>query len=118
MNEETTIPAETGDSVPGESSALEVEATDPSVVPEALIPVETEMSLADWFTEPTEAASGSETLPYYAIEETVAETVVTVTVDVIQDGVWSIINADLFGSFLICGTLVGCTLLRNIYGLK
>lgn len=40
----------------------------------------------------------------------------TITVQVIETVVQEIIHADLFGSFLICGTLVGLALLRKIYG--
>ena len=54
-------------------------------------------------------------------EETVAETVpetVTqeITIEVIQDLTWGQIHADLWGSFLICGTLIGLALWRNIHG--
>lgn len=40
----------------------------------------------------------------------------TITVQVIESVGQEIIHADLFGSFLICGTLVGLALMRKIHG--
>lgn len=40
----------------------------------------------------------------------------TITVQVIETVGQEIIHADLFGSFLICGTLVGLALMRKIHG--
>ena len=40
----------------------------------------------------------------------------TITVQVIETVVQETIHADLFGSFLICGTLVGLALMRKIHG--
>lgn len=51
-----------------------------------------------------------------AIPETVAMTTEPVYIDVIQDTGNALIHANLFGSFLICGTLVGIFLLRGRYG--
>lgn len=49
--------------------------------------------------------------------ETVPEsTPEMVYVEVIQDIGSAIVHADLFGAFLICGTLVGIFLLRGRYG--
>lgn len=50
------------------------------------------------------------------IEETVAITTEPVYIDVIQDTGNALIHASLFGSFLVCGTLVGIFLLRGRYG--
>ena len=44
---------------------------------------------------------------------TVLETESIITVEVIESIGSDIIHADLFGSFLICGTLVGLALLRD-----
>ena len=44
------------------------------------------------------------------------ETTGTITVQVIESIGSDIIHANLFGSFLICGTLVGLVLLRKIHG--
>lgn len=113
MNEETTLPSETGDSLPSESTALSLEETDPTVVPET---VTTEKSLADWFTDPTEVTEAIEGLPFYVSEETVSETVAPETVQVIEEWGSGIVHSTLFSGFLICGTLIGCTLFRKIYG--
>ena len=113
MNEETTLPTETWDSLPSESTSLALEATDPAVVPET---VTTEKSLADWFTDPTEVTEAIEGLPFYVPEETVAETVVPETVQVIEEWGSGIVHSTLFSGFLICGTLIGCTLFRKLYG--
>lgn len=66
------------------------------------------------------------TIPVFAEEasepsttelETVPEsTPEMVYVEVIQDTGSAIVHADLFGAFLICGTLVGIFLLRGRYG--
>lgn len=58
-----------------------------------------------------EEATIYEDLPGAATEE--AE---TITVQVIESVGQEIIHADLFGSFLICGTLVGLALMRKIHG--
>ena len=113
MNEETTLPSETGDSLPSESTALALEETDPTVVPET---VTTEKSLADWFTDPTEVTEATEGIPFYVPEETVSETVAPETVQVIEEWGSGIVHSTLFSGFLICGTLIGCTLFRKIYG--
>lgn len=120
MNEETTLPSETGDRLSSESSSLEVEASDSPVVSETLrpgfVPVETEKSLADWFTDPTELTEATEGIPFYVPEETVAETVAPETVQVIEEWGSGIVHSTLFSGFLVCGTLIGCTLFRKIYG--
>ena len=48
--------------------------------------------------------------------EAVPETVAVVTVDIIETASSNIAHASLFGSFLVCGTLVGIFLLRGRYG--
>ena len=113
MNEETTLPSETWDSLPSESTSLALEETDPAVVPET---VTTEKSLADWFTDPTEVTEAIEGLPFYVPEETIAETVSSETIQVIEEWGSGIVHSTLFSGFLICGTLIGCTLFRKIYG--
>lgn len=49
-------------------------------------------------------------------EEAVQETFSVVTVDDLQSVTADIVHADLFGAFLICGTLIGLALLRTRYG--
>lgn len=113
MNEETTLPTETRDSIPSESTSLALEETDPTVVPET---VTTEKSLSDWFTDPTEVTEATEGIPFYVPEETVSETVASETIQVIEEWGSGIVHSTLFSGFLICGTLIGCTLFRKIYG--
>lgn len=60
----------------------------------------------------TEEATIYEDLSGAATEETEG----TITVQVIETVGSEIIHADLFGSFLICGTLIGLALLRKVYG--
>lgn len=57
-----------------------------------------------------EAASEEWTL------EPIQETEAVVVVDATAQYVTDLIHADLFGSFLICGTLIGLSLLRGIHG--
>lgn len=45
--------------------------------------------------------------------ETALETESIITVDVIESIGSDIIHADLFGSFLVCGTLIGLALFRG-----
>lgn len=114
MNEETTIPSETGDSVPSESSALEVEETNPASVFET---VDSSQGLEPYFTDPTTGTEAAETLPYYVtVEETVAETVDPVTVEIVEALRYDIVFSNLCSAFLICGTLVGSIIFRKIYG--
>ena len=72
-------------------------------------------------TEAAEAADGAltsgtiyEDLSGSNIEETVAGTVISLE-DLERVGS-DVVHADLFGSFLVCGTLIGLALLRNIHG--
>lgn len=48
--------------------------------------------------------------------EAVQETFSVVAVEGLETVASDIIHADLFGSFLICGTLIGLALFRRIYG--
>ena len=49
-------------------------------------------------------------------EETIAVELVPITVQDFRAGVNDICAASLFGSFLLCGTLIGLAILRKIYG--
>lgn len=49
-------------------------------------------------------------------EETIAVELEAITVQDFQAGVADICATSLFGSFLLCGTLIGLALLRKIYG--
>ena len=106
MNEETTVPSvsevETIVTLPTQEETFEIvdgPLTEPSAAP-----------------EPTQETI-YEDLTGAAITETTPETVTQeITIEVIQDLTWGQIHADLWGSFLICGTLIGLALLRNIHG--
>lgn len=96
MNEETTLPSEVpADPVPEtvtEAAAEVTEATDGALI-EATI---------------YEDLSGSEE------QETIAGTVISL--DDLERVSSDMLHADLFGSFMICGTLIGLFLLRGIHG--
>ena len=87
MNEETTAPAEI--------------VTDPVAEP-VTEPVQTEDSILDLEVEST--------------GETIVMELETVTLVDFQQGVSDICHVNLFGSFLLCGTLIGLALFRRIYG--
>ena len=122
MYEEPTVPTETGDRVPVESTPLEMESSDPALVPEI---VDSSQGLLPYFQEAMEQANAA-TDPTASTEynsfldlmpqETVAETVAPVTVEIIEDLRYDIVFSNLCSSFLICGTLVGCILMRKVYG--
>lgn len=95
-----------------------LEVTETTVAPETIsedIPTEETYEILETVADlPTEGVL-LETRPE-AISETVAMTTEPVYIDVIQDTGSALIHANLFGSFLICGTLVGIFLLRGRYG--
>lgn len=96
MNEETTLPAE----MPSDP--------EPSVAPETDA-AEAAENLDGALTEGTiyEDLSGAN------YEETTAQVICQDDLEAVGS---DIVHADLFGSFLICGTLIGLALLRNIHG--
>ena len=77
-------------------------------------------TVAEPVTEPvqTEAAASDLQLDLNeeVYEETIAVELQTVTLVDFQQGVSDICNISLFGSFLLCGTLIGLALFRRIYG--
>ena len=78
------------ENIPGETGQPAPQETEAETVP-----------VDDWtVTEGTEPT-----------EETEA-----ITIQEIQDIGSAIIHVNLFGSFLICGTLIGLALLRKVYG--
>lgn len=90
MNEENIIPT----TVP----------SDP--VPESVTePVQTEAAASDLLDL-------TEEVP----EETVTVELQALTLVDFQQGVSDICHVSLFGSFLLCGTLIGLALLRKVYG--
>ena len=70
--------------------------------------------------EPAPQESQGETAPAddWAVDEATepTEEVETITIQVIESIGSDIIHADLFGSFLICGTLIGVTIWSKFYG--
>ena len=106
MNEETTVP-----------SVSEVETI-------VTLPTQEEtFEVIDWsVTEPSAAPElTQETISYdfpgTTLVETTPETVTQeITIDVIESIALDQMHVSLFGSFLICGTLVGLALLRDRHG--
>lgn len=109
MNEETTIPSE--------------EVSDPGTQP-ATAPNETEAAATGDGTVTEEDNEISETVADIPTEEYVLEdgteateeTVSVVTAEVVYDAALTVAHADLFGSFLVCGTLIGLMIFRGRYG--
>lgn len=109
MNEETTIPTE--------------EVSDPGTQP-ATSPDETEAAATGDGSVTEEDNEISETVAELPSEELVLEdgteaseeTLSLLTAEVVQDAAIAVAHADLFGSFLVCGTLIGLALLRKVYG--
>ena len=109
MNEETTIPAETEidydfESFPPEDQET-IAPTDNGVVVEETVAE----IVSETVAEETEA---EDPVPM----ETVAMTTDPVLINVITGAASEIAHVNLFGSFLVCGTLVGLFILRKIYG--
>jgi hypothetical protein len=74
---------------------------------------------AEPVTEPVQteaAASDLLDLTEETPEETIAVELQTVTLVDFQQGVSDICHVSLFGSFLLCGTLIGLALFWRIYG--
>jgi len=104
MNDETeNVPGEAGEPVTQATEATTVPVDDWTVteetneIPETMADVPTEESVLEDLPEST--------------EETVS-----LTIQVIEEYGSGMIHANLFGSFLVCGTLIGLFLWRNIHG--
>lgn len=133
MNETNPMESTDVETIPTESATLATEGTDPTV-PDETIPEtgpdptqETEVDP----TQPTppetvetypedlydEGQEGIEATIYedFSGSEVAATEEVTV-IEVIETAGNDIAHASLFSGFLVCGTLVGLALLRNIYG--
>lgn len=98
------------------------EATDPVAEP-VTSPDETEAAASGDGSLTEDENEVSETVAYIPTEEFVledgseaTEETVSITLADIQAVGSDIVHADLFGSFLICGTLIGLALLRKVYG--
>lgn len=99
--------------------------TEEPTVPEAetSLPSETEVASPGDGPVTEETYEISETMAYISSEELVledgseaTEETVSITVQDLHSLGSDIVHANLFGSFLICGTLVGIFLLRGRYG--
>ena len=103
-DENENVPGTTGEPAPQESESSPAETDDRAVteetyeIPETMADMATEEPVLEDLPESTEET----------ISLTVQETIELVGSD--------ILHADLFGSFLVCGTLVGIALWRKIYG--
>lgn len=121
MNDETMVPI--AETVPELTEAIATEVpetapqtTDGTITTETTVPESVETFPEDTFPAVTEDViwedfSGS------TIEETVAVTTEPVIiVEVIESAASDLAHVNLFGSFLISGTLIGLFLLRGIHG--
>ncbi len=120
--DETTISTTAATTQPVETIPETMQpVTDPeeTSVPETTVleTVEPETMETAAYDEPAETLDYeiSETTEFVP-EETVAMTTEPVYIEVIQDSAMAVAQTNLFGAFLICGTLVGIFLLRGRYG--
>ena len=123
MNEETTVPSETAVDETGVPLTTEVpesvpETTDWIVAPETTEAAPTSPPV---FYQPPASSTLLEDVYASAYEETLAETVPEtttqeITIEIIESIALDQIHVDLFGSFLVCGTLIGLALLRDRHG--
>lgn len=103
-----------------EETVLETEIQSDSTTEPTPSPDETAADqIGDWTVasdpEPEETEVLETTIGAFP-DDTVPETSELITVEVIESVGSDIVHADLFGSFLICGTLIGLALLRRIHG--
>lgn len=118
MNEETTVPME--ETVP---ESIEPPATEiPQTAPET---TDGTVEATEPITEPPATSAPviqatdptQETIFYDDLTAATEETTeAVVIVDVIETAATDLAHVNLFGSFLICGTLVGIKLLEKING--
>lgn len=92
------------------TEAVDSEASIPATteVEESVSPSTVETVIQDY----PESENSMESTP----TETVPMTTEPIYIDVIESVGNDIVHSSLFGSFLICGTLVGLALFRRIYG--
>lgn len=119
------MPTETSEAIVETTQAV-VEMTDPVSVPTEELTVPTIEVIETSIPEETHEIS--ETVAYLPtqgvvledyqenLQETVPVTTEPVLIDIIETSSNNIVHASLFGSFLVCGTLVGIFLLRGRYG--
>lgn len=113
MNENPTVP-ETIPGVPPGQASPAGEGSDPAA-PDVLDQEPAVTEVTNEISETLADISGTE----FVLEDSqdpTEETVSLTTQDLILSVGSDIAHTNLFGSFLICGTLIGCALLRKIYG--
>lgn len=132
MNEETVLETTIQTDPPTEPATEPVQTettpsdpglvTEPTVVPETVPETTAAESAPETLSEEDpEELDGTEATIYEDLivsenEEYTAATEAVNVVEVIESVGSDIAHANLFGSFLICGTLLGLGLLRKIYG--
>ena len=77
------------------------------------VPTETQVQATEVTELVTQATEGATAAPDDWTEPVSQETQEIILVDAIQTAATDLAHVNLFGSFLICGTLVGIFLLRN-----
>lgn len=113
MNEETTVPSETPTMPVSEPVTVPAETEVPETTDGTVTDETFSFETLETFYDDLPSAEAAETgVP----EETAASTVEVTTVEIIETVGSDIVHASLFGSFLVCGTLVGLVLLRDRYG--
>ena len=109
MNEENTVPTEEV-SNPGTEPVTSPDETEAAATGDGTV-TEDDNEISE-----TVADIPSEELVLEDGTEATEETVSVVTAEVLQAVGSDIIHTNLFGSFLICGTLVGIVLWRKVNG--
>ena len=108
--ESTSPPAETEASETGDwTVAIETEPEETEVIQVS----ETGDSTVILDTEPI-VTEAQETFSSVFLDDTIPETTEQNTFEIIETVGSDIVHADLFGSFLICGPLIGIAILRDI----
>lgn len=113
MNEETTVPSDVPTVPPTELATVPTETEVPETTDWTVTNETLSFETLETLYEDLPSAEAAETgVP----EETIAATVEVTTVEIIETVGSDIVHASLFGAFLVCGTLIGLALLRNIHG--
>ena len=123
-SEETSYAATepAADPVQTETAATDpVDVTVPLTAPETVPEISEDFPVESTIVEDPEELDGTDITIYEDFsgseyEEYTAATEAVNMVDVIESVGSDIAHTNLFGSFLICGTLIGLALLRKIYG--
>ena len=82
-------------------------------MPDETLPIEAEVQATEAVELAPQETEGETAAPDEWTAPPVSETQEVILVDAIQTAATDLAHVNLFGSFLICGTLVGIFLLRN-----